>query len=410
MRARTLSVLVASIFSHFLGRGSCNVVESQARSVGHISQPNGGPILLTPQVAPHARTFIFTLPNWWESADHQLTTAITQFALAKNISATAVLPNLVGQHSDPGKSFELFGHFYDADVLRQVQPFMGMTEFKNSNNYELLRDLAKDNILKFPKAAQESYEKELGVLSSIAATKVSFNMPHVDLENTDMFCSEIPGTVHLSKDKSVRFIFLDRVHFYHFCTEKYMPWWYDVRMHIVPRPEYMQLASHFMKRNPAPLTVVHIRDLMDHQRERDEEDIERYARQISDAMRRNRKTTGTLYLAYALDGRSVARVAQLFEAEFPVVKKCMDLFVCGRLVEDNVLVSPPSEELSQILFGTEVGSSLVEVALSIQSDHFVGNIYSPYSRNVALYRKLHGKSYDVLKGFGEMRKIWRWRL
>lgn len=405
-----LRLLVASCASILLHRVSCQALADQQGVGSHASGTQNGPLLLAPHSAPVTRTFLFTLGNWWESADHQLTTAITQLALAKNISATAVIPSMVGQHGGPRGDYELIGDFYDARSLREIQPIVGMKEFKNSSAWQLLRELAHDGVLTFPKSVQEKYEKELGVLSSLGNTQVSFNMPHVDLENTDMYCSSVPGTVHTSKDNSVRFIFLDRVHFYHFCTEKYMPWWYDVRMHIVPRPEYMQLATHFMAHNPSPLTVVHVRDLMDHQKEREEEEVERYAREISDAMRRNSKTSGTLYLAYALDGRSVVRVAQLFESEFPVVKKCMDLFVCGRIVESGVLTPLPSEEMAQVLFGTDVGASLVEVALSMKSDHFVGNIYSPYSRNVALYRKLHGTSYDVLKGFGEMRKMWRWRL
>jgi hypothetical protein len=117
-----------------------------------------------------------------------------------------------------------------------------------------------------------------------------------------------------------------------------------------------------------------------------------------------------LYLSYVHDGRGVAKVAQLFEAEFPTVKKCADLFMCGRLVSKNIYQPLLENSLYKTLFAIKIGPSLVEVALSMKSQHFVGNVYSPYSRNVGLYRKLHGSSYEVVKGFAEMKKLWKWSL
>jgi hypothetical protein len=370
------------------------------------------PFHLQRHEAPIERTYLFSNFNWWESADHQMTTAITLLSLAFNISAISVLPDIAGPQGGPRSRYSLLSDFYDVDKLRAAQDFMSILDFVGRDDYNMLKTIAaSDKGLTFPKASQEKFEEKLNVLSSIGEGTVSFGMPHEDTENMDIFCSSMPGTVHHTLDGRVRFIFLDHVHFYHFCAERFMPWWYDVRMHIVPRREYRELAQQFAATVPKPLTVVHVRDLMDHQKERDQKDIEEYARQIADAMRRSGKESGgSLYLSYSMNGRSVRQVAGLLKDEFSVVKNCLDLYVCGRVVSAGTFKPPLDSELHQVLFGTHVGASLVEVALSMQADHFVGNVFSPYSRNVALYRKLQGGTYDILKGFGELKKVYRWHL
>lgn len=340
-----------------------------------------------------------------------MTSAITLLALAFNVSAISVVPDMAGAQGGPRKSYSLMSDFYDIEQLRKKQGVLSIREFIKSDDYKLLQELATNQKLTFPKASQERYEDKLKVLSSIGEGSVGFGMPHVDPENMDMPCSKIPGTIHTSLDDRVRYVFLDRVHFYHFCTERYMPWWYDVRMHLIPREEYRVLARKFASALPKPLTVVHVRDLMDLQKEREDEEIQAYAGQIVDALRRSGKQSGgSLYLSYAMNGRSVLKVAKLLEDEFSVVKRCMDLYVCGRVVGADSFTPALDPVLHQVLFGTHVGANQVEMALSMEADHFVGNVFSPYSRNVALYRKYNGKTYDMLKGFGEMKKIYRWHL
>lgn len=361
--------------------------------------------------APIERTYLFSNVNWWESSDHQMTTAITLLSLAFNISAISVIPDMAGAQGGPLKHYSLLTDFYDISHLRKVQAVLSVNEFTEKDDYRLLKEIASSNKLTFPKASQERYEEKLKVLSSIGEGKVGFGMPHVDPENMDMPCSKIPGTVHVSNDSRVRFVFLDRIHFYHFCAERYMPWWYDVRMYLLPRREYRELAQTFAATMPKPLTVVHIRDLMDHQKDRDATDVQGYASQIVNAMRRSGKQTGgSLYISCAMNGRSVLHVANLLQDEFMVVKKCMDLYICGRVVGVGAFTPALNPILHQVLFGTHVGANQVEVALSMKADHFVGNVFSPYSRNVALYRKLNGMTYDMLKGFGELKKIYKWHL
>jgi hypothetical protein len=369
-------------------------------------------VQLTRHAEPVERTYLFSNANWWESADHQMTTAITLLALAHEVGAVAVAPEMAPGQGGPRGQYSLLADFYDMDALRRAQSVVGLSEFMKGEDYGRLRAVAGSAAgVSFPKLSQERYEEALKVLSRIDEGTVGFGMPHVDPENTDMYCSQIAGTVHTSADGRVRFVFLDRIHFFHFCTEAYMPWWYDVRMHIAPRREYRELAARFARSLPSPLTVVHVRDIMDAQKERGEGEVQHYARQIADAMRRRgRQSGGSLYLAYAMDGRSVVRVARLFEDEFPVVRKCLDLYVCGRVISSAAFDPQLPPELQQTLFGTHVGADMTELALATQADHFVGNIYSPSSRNIALHRKLHGKTYDMLKGFGELKKVYRWHL
>lgn len=310
-------------------------------------------------------------------------------------------------------SYAFVGDFYDEEVLRKVQPIMTPGEFRDHADYKKLKALAKPktSTLSFPKASQESYETTLNVISSISERSLSFGMPDVDPDGTQMSCARLKGTVHHSLDGTIRFVFMDRLHFYHVCTEKYMPWWYDVRRHLVPRKEYMIAARNFAEQVARPLTVVHVRDLMESTVKREDEEIQRYARQIADAFRRKNPTAkGTLYLTYASDGQNVARVVQLFREEFPDLKTCDDMFRCGADVPPKLFKPKLDAVRYESLFGTQMGSTMLEIALSSVADHFVGNVYSPYSRNIALYRKLSGKTYDVLKGFGELRRMTRWNL
>jgi hypothetical protein len=366
------------------------------------------PILL--QRTP-ATTYVFSSPHWWESPDHQVTSLITHLTLSQNISGIAVIPTVAGRLGGPKSQYSLLGDFYDIDSIQRVQDVVTTDQFLKSKAFGDLKQLAEDGKLSFPKASHEIYERTFGVLSSISQDRVSFGMPHEDLENTEHYCSSLPGSVHTSADGSIRFIFLDRVHFYHFCTEKHMPWWYSIRLHLLPRNEYFTAVSRFAESLPKPITVVHVRDMMDKQTLRDDQDIQQYARQIADAVRRtNPQTKGTLYLSFPESGHNAHRVAALFMAEYPTVKKCADLYNCGRAVEATLFNPPLDPVLHRTLFETTVGASLVEVALSMHSEYFVGNVHSPYSRNVGLYRKLHAMPYEVVKGFGEQRKTWRWNL
>jgi hypothetical protein len=349
-----------------------------------------------------ATTYVFSSPHWWESPDHQVTSLITHLTFCQNISGIAVIPTVAGRLGGPKSQYSLLGDFYDIDSIRRVQDVITTDQFVKSAAFGGLKQLAEDGKLSFPKASHEMYERTFGVLSSISNDRVSFGMPHEDLENTEHYCSSLPGSVHTTADGSIRFIFLDRVHFYHFCTEKHMPWWYSIRLHLLPRSEYFTAVERFAESLPKPITVVHVRDMMDKQTLRDDHDIQQYARQIADAVRRsNPRTEGTLYISFS---------ASLFMAEYPSVKKCADLYKCGRAVEPTLFSPPLDPVLHQTLFETTVGASLVEVALSMHSEYFIGNVHSPYSRNVGLYRKLHGKPYEVVKGFGEQRKTWRWNL
>lgn len=368
-------------------------------------------VSLTQAQSSVERTYIFTNANWWESMDHQLTTVITLLAFAHNITATPVIPYVKGMRDGIKSAYSLFGDFYDLQLLRKVQHAITLEHFKQSNDYTLLRqDQELNHTLQVPASSKIDYDHALQTtLTGVTNTALSFGMPHVDLENTDMYCSSVPGTVYISSNTKVRYVFLDHIHFYHFCTEKFMPWWYRVRMHIAPRPEYLLVADRFLSSLPKPVTVVHIRDLMDHQVVREDLEIELYARQIANAVRKA-ATDGTFYLSYAPTGRSVSRVASMFQIEFSETRNCNDLYNCASLVDRNLFDPPLDPQLHKTLFQTQFGRSMVELALSLRSDYFIGNIYSPSSRNIGLYRKSHGQQYQVLKGFSELRKVWRWNL
>lgn len=355
---------------------------------------------------PDVRTYLFSNVHSWEGVDHQVTSIVTLLALAKNISALAVLPALASGYAAGAAGREerdegsLLGDYFDIERVRAVQAVMTMGEFRGGADYAVLKNAAG---LEFPKGSAEEYEARLGVLGDVSSNEVAFGMPNVDPEATGQRCDAFEGTVWQTGE--ARFVFLERVHFFHFCAERFMPWWYDVRKFLVPRQEYGVVADSFM--GSEKVTVVHIRDLLDAQGERGVEEIERYARQIVDVLRGRR---GTLYLGFSNRGRSVKRVAELFEGEFENVKNCSHLYACGRSVDPALFNPRLSDANFRMLFETPVGSSMVEWALSMRSEFFVGNIHSPYSRNVGLYRKIHGHPYAVLKGFGEMRKLWKWNL
>lgn len=359
------------------------------------------------------RTYLFSNANWWETPDHQLTTSITLLTLGFNISAITVLPDLVGADARQAR-YSLLGDFYDMYALQKVQKTTTLTNFMKTADYTLLQTLTEgkgDEQLSFPKSSQALYEMSLEVLSTIGKGSVDFGMPNIDLESTGQYCNKIPGTVHVSANGKVRYIFLDNIHFYHACTEAFMPWWYDVRMHILPREEYRVLAAKFSKKLPAPLTFVHVRDALSGAVNRSDQDIYSYARQITNGLRRaENQNEGAVYFEYIVSSASAAEVADLLQTEFAVVKKCLDLYLCGHLIPADEFEPKLEPALHRTLFETNFGPSLISQALAMEADHFIGNIYSPYSRSIALHRKLKGKTYDILKGFAEMKRIERWRL
>lgn len=361
------------------------------------------------------RTYILTNAYWWESMDHQLTTVLTLLAFARNISATPIIPFVEGMADDGEQSFSLIGDYYDLNLLNRVQPALTLHQFKRTQDYAMLREELENNHTLFvPSPSKKQYLQALQLpqMQGTVNTSVSFGMPHEDLENTDMYCSSVPGTVfYISKHHSttVRFIFLGHIHFYHFCSEKFMPWWYTVRTHIAPRPEYYVVADAFLASLPKPVTVVHIRDVMDHQVVRSDDEIELYAQQIADAVRKS-APFGTFYLAFSPYGRSVVRVASLLESEFPQIAKCQDYFDCGQQISRQLFEPQLPSVLFHTLFETSLAPRMLEITLSTRSQYFIGNIYSPNSRHIGLHRKLRGQSYHVLRGFSELRKVWRWHL
>lgn len=403
-------------------------------------------VTISPAVAT---TYIFFTHFWWEMFHNQLTTLTTGLAVAKLFpNSVLVLPPAVGvpqptPSADGGttahKHLSLLGDYYDLDKLRAVQKVMTLDEFLAAGSTTAAAIAAvPTGSLPLPKASQEDYEKELGLLGDIADTRVAIPLPHEDLERTEQYCDSLSGSIYAvpaagGGPPTAQFVFLDRLHFFHFCTEKFVPWWYDVRLHLQPRPEYFAAVDAWRATIKGPLTVVHLRDLMDGQRDRDEEEVQRYARQVVDALRQtpgNGRTAGdggsgsvgvqadlaagSLYLSYPSGGKNVGRVAALFREEFPRVYTCTDVHQCGAAVSAETLgaaagaggAAPDIESL----FLSPHAATVLETALSMNADHFVGNVYSSYSRNVGLWRKMHGKSYTIVKGFGEMRRIWTWRL
>jgi len=395
------------------------------------AEPAPTVLTLSPAVAT---TYIFFTHFWWEMFHNQLTTLTTGLAVAKLYpNAVVVLPPAVGVPArlpSPGgtaRHTSLFGDYYDLPKLKAVQRVMTLDEFlaPGSQTAAALA-MVPTGTLQLPKASQEDYEKSLNLLGDLSDTRISVPLPHEDLERTEQYCDSLPGSVYpvpvgdggLS---TFQLVFLDRLHFFHFCTEKFVPWWYDVRQHLQPRPEYFAAVSAWRATITGPLTVIHLRDLMDGQRERDEEDVQRYARQVVDALRQTPGggsagsvgvqadlAAGSLYLSYPPSGKNVGRVAALFREEFPRVYTCADVYECGSGVTTTMAGDGPSD--IQSLFQSPHAATVMETALSMSADHFVGNVYSSYSRNVGLWRKMHGKSYTIVKGFGEMRRIWTWQL
>jgi len=352
------------------------------------------------------RTFMLTNVHEWESVDHQLTSLLTLMTLAHNVSVTAVIPPLLSTTGSATK-LSLIGDFFSADELRKLQDVITFRDFLVSPMYKALLSASPGSV-PLPKNSQEEYEAQLKILGNLDESRISFAMPHEDVENTNQYCDSFPGTIFDTPE--YRFIFLERVHFFHFCTERFMPWWYNVRTHLIPRVPYFVAARKFTRTLRRPVTVVHIRDLMDMHRVPDNKEVERYARQIADALRRHNAIKGTLYLAYPREGLSVKRVADLLHDEFDNVCDCRQLFECGTKVPQSIFKPALGTQDMRLLFRSAIGKDLVEWALSLRSDYFIGNIHSPYSRNVGIYRKLRGRSYSIVKGFGEMRKVWTWHL
>ena len=350
--------------------------------------------------------YMLTNVHEWESVDHQLTSLLTLITLADNLSAIPVIPPLLSATGSTS-NLSLIGDFFCPNELRKLQKMITFNEFLSSPMYLSLTE-SKPGSVPLPKNSQEEYEAQLKILGTLDESRILFDMPHEDVENTNQYCDTFPGTIF--ETISYRFIFLERVHFFHFCTERFMPWWYNVRTHLIPRRPYFVAARKFSRSIKHPVTVIHIRDLMDMHRTPDNKEVERYARQIADAIRRHNALKGTLYLAYPREGSSVKRVASLLRDEFDNVCDCKQLYECGTNVPASMFQPALSSKDLQILFRSLVGKDLVEWALSLRSDYFIGNIHSPYSRNIGIYRKLRGRSYSIVKGFGEMRKVWTWNL
>ncbi len=359
-----------------------------------------------PNVKDGKATYMLTNVHEWESIDHQLTSLLTLITLADNSSAIPVIPPLLSG-TGTSTNLSLIGDFFSAEQLRKLQKLITFREFLESPMYQALRN-TKVGMVPLPKNSQEEYESQLKILGSLDESRISFPMPHEDVENTNQYCDTFPGTIF--ETPSHRFIFLERIHFFHFCTERFMPWWYNVRTHLIPRKPYLLAAQKFSRTIKRPITVIHIRDLMDMHRTPDNIQVERYARQIADAIRRHNALRGTLYLAYPREGLSVKRVASLLRDEFDNVCDCKQLYECGTKVPASLFQPALAPNQMRTLFRSLIGKDLVEWALSLRSDYFIGNIHSPYSRNIGIYRKLRGRSYSILKGFGEMRKVWTWNL
>lgn len=381
------------------------------------------------------KTYVLTNCHWWESVDHQLTSVITLLTIAQNTSSIAVVPMLAragpigdsdsssnsgGGTTQQGKTApSLLGDYFDVAQVRQVQPVVTMREFLASTDFAPLRD-ATTGTVPFPKESQEEYESKLGIFGKLRAAAVHLQMPDVDPENTNQPCNRFGGTMHLSADGRIRYVFLDRIHFLHFCTERFMPWWYDVRQHVRPRPAYFALARRFM-RQPGltrPMTVVHVNDVMEAQKERTGDDIDRYGGEIVDGLRAHggiqadgggtgsNGGTGAVYVMYSKNGRNVRKVVALLQAEFDSVYDCADLFNCLDRVPADALADGDTDAP---LAGDQARWA-AEWALAAQADVFIGNVHSPLSRNVCLFRKTQGKAYAIGRGFAELRKVWKWNL
>lgn len=360
-----------------------------------------------------AKTFLFTNSHWWESLDHQMTTAVTLLALAQNTSSTAVIPALASAGERGRTNVSILGGYFSLQEVRKVQRVVTYLEFLQSEDFELLQKEAKGSpgTVKLPKESQEEYEKTLGIYGELETARIKLQMPNVDPENTNQPCDWFGGTMHVSQDGTRRYVFLERLHFLHFCTEKFMPWWYDVRIHIKPREEFMRVAKLFMTHVRRPLTVVHVNDVMEKQKMREDVEIERYARQIVDALRVNDAIEGSVYAIFHKGGRNVMRVVTLLRLELDRVHECGDMLNCLQDVGRDVITETVGiDDLFERLFRSEHSVKMAEWALAAEADVFIANIHSPYSRNIALFRKTHGSSYSAVRGFAELRKVWSWNL
>lgn len=355
------------------------------------------------------KTYILTNIHSWESTDHQMTSFVSLLTLAKNTTSIAVIPTLPTRDVQIKSDKSLLGNFFDLKAVNDVQPAMTFEDFLKTDDYQLLRNAATGTV-PLPKKSQEEYEAKLKIFGKLQDTAVRLEMPPVDPEHTNQKCDNFGGTMHLSSDGKRRFVFLDRIHFMFFCFEKFMPWWYDIRHSISPRQPYFEAVDKLLSDKERPISTIHLSDLMASQKERDEEEIERYARQIVDALRKNQAITGTMFLTYQPGTRNVNKVVRLLKQEFDNIIDCSVSQFCGQKVPTDIHKLPLSAKEHKDMFRGRMGLKMLVWTLGSKSDLFVGNIHSPFSRNVCLHRKTHGKPYAVLKGFGEIRKIWSWNL
>lgn len=353
----------------------------------------------------YTKTFLFTNCHHWESLHHQLTTVITFLALAKNLSAIPVLPTMHSFSSRETNNISLVGDLIDIDKVRTIQPMMTLRDFLISEEYDQLKQ-ARIGDVPFPADSQEEYETQLKVYGETAETKIKLPMPAEDPEGMRVFCHEFPATLFTSG--TTRYVFLDHLHFLHFCTEKHMPWWYDIRYKIEPREEFHYIARSFLKDKTRPMSIVHINDILDISRERPEEDIDSYTRQIVSSLRKYKATSGSLFLMYRRGGKNTERVANLLRSEFEYVYDYSHLSLCADDIGSDSSDSS-SQEVKQIM-QMDYGPQVLQWAMGSAVDLFVGNIHSPFSRNVCLYRKTHGKPYSTIRGFAELRRVWSWNL
>lgn len=355
------------------------------------------------------KTYIFTNIHWWESVDHQMISIVSLLALAKNTSSIAVVPPIPIPRDKNASNESLLGDYFNIEGVNDVQPVMTLAHFMTTKDYNTLRNENMGTV-SLPKASQEEYEAKLKIYGRLRNTVISLQMPAVDPENTKQKCNSFTGTMHLASNGKVRYVFLNRIHFMHFCFETFMPWWYDVRHKISPKQPYLDVVDHLVSDKQRPVSVIHISDLMDSQKERTSEEVERYARQIVDALRKNQAISGSIFLLYANGTRNVKKVVKLLTQEFEKIVDCSADEFCGHHVsKDTFGPSFPKSDYKKLFTGP-MGAKMISWALGCTAEVFIGNIHSPFSRNVCLHRKTHGKPYSIIRGFGELRKIWSWNL
>lgn len=339
---------------------------------GHVYSFSFG---LTPS-SPSPKTYLLTLSHWWESPDHQLITLLTHLALAQNTSSIAVLP------PSPPSSLQnrsIFPDHFPISPLQRLQPVITFSDFLSSAAMNSIRNAPKASI-PLPSHSQEEYESRLGVLGSLSNSAIAFDLPPVDPERTGQQCDRLPGTMAMVDGQ--RFVFLDRIHFAHLCTERFLPWWYDVRVAVGPSEDDISNVKHELGEGAC---IIHISDMLGAVRKRDEVEIERYAREVVDAMRREEvlDTNGKVVLMKK-GGEGVEKVIKLLKGELGE-----RVMVCGE---------------------KDCGGWKGWWGFGGGAEVFVGNWHSVWSRNVALWRKTKGSKYRMVTGFGEMRKLYRWNL